>query len=104
MNSAATSWTISPGGGDGECIYLSGSQNSDECGPEDKFRSSQTEGSANIFNSSLSVVSVTEAFNRTQVNCTNGDNNALNGSDHICITGKFLCHYKHTFYTFHIIS
>ena len=90
VNSDDTRWTVSPDGGDGLCLYQASHEDPDACGPGSRFRSSRTEGSASNFNSSLSVAANAEDFNRTQVNCTSGDNDALIGSGHICITGKFI--------------
>ena len=88
---SVTLWTVSPGGSNGECIYLSGSQTPDTCGLNGRFRSSRTEGSENATNSSLSVVSITEDLNGTMVECADGtDVTDIIGTDVICIAGKFV--------------
>ena len=88
VNSAATLWTFSPPGGpERVCTYLSALPDRNPCDPPDeRFRITQTEGSANNFNSSLSVVTVTEDLNGTLVSCTNGGTGNLD-SDDICIVG-----------------
>ena len=93
VESGVTRWTVSPGGNDGVCIYLSSGQTPDTCGPDGRFRSSRTEGSETAANSSLSVVSITEDLNGTMVECADGNNiTDIIGSDDICITGKFVCY------------
>ena len=89
VDSAATLWTFSPPGGlNRSCTYLSGLPDRNPCDPPDeRFRITQTEGSANNFNSSLSVVSATEDLNGTLVSCTNGDTATLVESEEICIVG-----------------
>ena len=73
------------------CIYLSGTQDPDTCGPDGRFRSSRTEGSETAANSSLSVVSITEDLNGTMVECTDGINvTNIIGSKTICILGIIL--------------
>ena len=89
VNSAATLWTFSPPGGlYRSCTYLSGLPDRNPCVPPDeRFRITQTEGSANNFSSSLSVVTVTEDLNGTLVSCTDGVNGNLVDSEDICIVG-----------------
>ena len=75
------------------CTYLSNAPDPDNCGPNNRFRSSRTEGSETAANSSLSVVSITEDLNGTMVECTDATNvTNIIGSDDICITGKFVCY------------
>ena len=90
MNSGTTRWTVSPGGSDGVCTYLSasGAQDPDTCGPDGRFISSPTEGSETAANSSLSVVSITEDLNGTMVECNNVTD--IIGSKTICIRGIML--------------
>ena len=89
VDSGATLWTFSPPGGpERACTYLSGVPDRNPCVPPDeRFRITQTEGSANNFNSSLSIVSVAEDLNRTLVSCINGVNGNLVDSEDICIVG-----------------
>ena len=89
VNSAATLWTFSPPGGpERSCTYLSGLPDRNPCDPPDeRFRITKTEGSANNFSSSLSVVTVTEVLNETLVSCTDGVNRNLVESEDICIVG-----------------
>ena len=83
-----TRWSVSPGGNDGVCIYLSGTEEAENCGPDGRFTSSRTEGSETAANSSLSVVSITEDLNGTMVECTDGTNvTNIIGSKTICILG-----------------
>ena len=75
------------------CVYLSVTQEAENCGPDGRFRSSRTEGSETAANSSLSVVSITEDLNGTMVECADATNiTDIIGSDDICITGKFVCY------------
>ena len=88
VDSGVTRWSVSHGGSDGECTYISGSQAPDTCGPDGRFRSSRTESSDSTANSSLSVVSITEDLNGTMVECTDGNNiTDIIGSKTICILG-----------------
>ena len=82
-----TRWTVTPGGDDRECVYLSVSQSSDRCGPDGRFTSSRTEMSDNINNSSLSVINITNDLNGTVVECTDATGN-FNESSGICIIGE----------------
>ena len=88
----ATLWIVRSGGLDGECVYSSVTQNPDECGPEDMFRSSRTEGSSDPLNSSLTVV-LTDGLNDTMVECSDatvrGD---PIGSYNICVVGMGYVH------------
>ena len=94
VNSTATVWTVSPPGDGGECTYLSARKSPDQCGPDGSFKSYKTPGSGSMYNSSLSIQSVTEHFNGTQVRCSNGDDDTLIGWYDICITGKFNIIYR----------
>ena len=89
MNSAVTTWTVSLEGDDGECIYQSDRQTPDTCGPDDRFMSSRTEGTANNLSSSFSVVSIIQTLDGTVIKCLEGT--VTIGTDNICITGKFVC-------------
>ena len=88
VNSGATIWTfMQPGEPDRTCAYLSALPDQTTCDPpDDRFRISPTEGSANN-SSSLSVASITENFNETMVGCTDGIGGNPVGSDNICIVG-----------------
>ena len=83
---ATTLWTVSSGGEDDTCVYrTSDSDNTQTCGPEMRFISSQTEMSEDN-NSSLSVDNIANDLTGTQVECANGDDVTI-GSYNICITG-----------------
>ena len=88
VDSPVTTWNVSYAGENDACQYERASQVPDTCGPDGRFRSAQTEGSADDTNSSLTVVSVSEDLNGTLVKCTNGDNGTVTGYYDICITGK----------------
>ena len=89
VDSGATIWTFSPPGEpDRTCNYLSLSPDQTPCNPPDeRFRISQTEGTANNFNSSLSLASITENLNETMVGCTDGIGGNPVDTDSICIVG-----------------
>ena len=88
VGGGATVWTFSQTGEpDRTCTYL-WALNQAICNPPDeRFRISQTEGSASNFNSSLSLASITENLNKTTVECTDGIGGNPVGSDNICIVG-----------------
>ena len=91
VDSGSTTWLVTPGGDDGVCVYQVSTPNiQDMCGPENTFTSSHTEGSSDIYNSSLSVT-LTDDLNGTLVECfdstvVDGD---PTGSFSICIAGKY---------------
>ena len=90
VDSGSTLWRVTPGGDDGVCSYQIGTSNiKDSCGPENSFISSQTEGSSNINNSSLSVT-LTDDLNETLVECIDGTvaNGDPIGSHNICVIGR----------------
>ena len=84
---SVTLWTVTPGGDDGQCVYVSSAMNEEMCGPGGRFTSSRTDVNGDINNSSLSVDSITVDLNGTLVECANADNNLI-GSHDICIVGK----------------
>ena len=88
VDSGVTRWTFSPPGEpDRTCTYLSGLPDENPCNPpEERFRISQTEGSASN-NSSLSLALITENLNKTMVGCTDGIGGNRVGTDNICIVG-----------------
>ena len=88
VDSGVTRWTVSPPGEpDRTCTYLSALPDENPCDPPDeRFRISPTEGSANN-SSSLSVASITENLNTTMVGCTDGIGGNPVGTDNICIVG-----------------
>ena len=68
VGGGVTSWTFSPPGeSDRICTYLSALNQTTCERPDERFRISQTEGSASNFNSSLSLASITENLNKTMV-------------------------------------
>ena len=84
---ATTIWVVSSGEDTDTCLYrTSDPDNTETCGPERRFTSSQTEMSEDINNSSLSVVSITNDLNGTVVECVNGLDDTI-GSFKICIIG-----------------
>ena len=87
---STTLWTVTSGGNVDTCVYrTSDTDNTDTCGPERRFTSSQTEISEDINNSSLSVdnIDVTIDLTGTLVECVNGNANNI-GSYIICIAGS----------------
>ena len=89
VDSGATRWTFSPPGeSDRTCNYLRAFPDQTTCNPPDeRFRISQTEGSANN-SSSLSLASITENLNETMIVCADGNSGNQVGTDNICIVGK----------------
>ena len=85
-NTTATVWSVSPEGADGRCEYLAFNRVESRCGPDERFRSFQSEG-GDIFNSSLRVDSVTVELNETVVQCGTGPSSVV-GSSSICIVGE----------------
>ena len=84
---ATTNWVIISGGDVDTCLYrTSEPDNTQTCGPEMRFTSSQTEMSEDINNSSLSVDNITTDLTGTQVECVNGLDETIE-SYNICITG-----------------
>ena len=82
---ATTLWVVTSGGVTDTCLYrTSDPDNTETCGPEVRFTSSQTEMSDD--DSSLSVENITNDLTETQVECANGDDDTI-GSYNICITG-----------------
>ena len=88
VGGGVTVWTFNQlGEPNRTCTYLSSLPDQTPCNPQDeRFRISQTEGSANN-NSSLSVASITEILNTTMVGCTDGIGGNPVGTDNICIVG-----------------
>ena len=84
-----TIWTVTPGGDDGQCVYVSSAMNEARCGPELRFTSSPTDVNGDVDNSSLSVDSITVDLNGTLVECGNAANNLI-GLHDICIVGKII--------------
>ena len=86
--SGATLWTVGLGGEDDECLYSGFFQRPDTCGPGRRFTSSQTEGSSDARNSSLSVV-LTDDLNGTTVECSDATVVGADptGSHNICVVG-----------------
>ena len=84
---SVTLWTVTPGGDDGRCVYTSSDPESEMCGPDNRFTSSQTDVNGDIDNSSLSVDSITVDLNGTLVECADVDGNLIDSYD-ICIVGK----------------
>ena len=88
VDSGATIWTFSQPGEPGRtCTYFSALPDQNPCNPpNERFRISQTEGSASN-SSSLSVASITENLNETIVGCRDGGDGNPVGTDNICIVG-----------------
>ena len=85
-----TAWTLTPDGGEPECIVLHNRPGAMlTCGPGRVFTSSLTgqSGDNTAFTSTLSVESISESLNGTTVECDDAMMNTV-GSKHICIVGK----------------